>query len=275
MRATGQFVLRGARPISIASRMTNFTAPARGITMDSTTYFVLVSVAVFSGAVVSGLAGFAFSAVAGAILLHLMPPIEAVPLMMACSILVQVTSLFALMRSVQWKRSLVLASGGLLGIVPAVYLLQHVDTLMFRIGFGIFVASYSAYMLLRSAAARRPSAGGSIGEGLVGFGGGLIGGLTAMPGALPTIWCDLHGIPKGEQRGLVQPFIVIMQLLALTLLLPRIDWSSRILFDLAVSIPALAVGTAVGVTLFGRVNDSVFRFVVLMTLFISGLTLAL
>jgi hypothetical protein len=86
--------------------------------VDGTTYFVLVSVAVFSGAVVSGLAGFAFSAVAGAILLHLMPPIEAVPLMMACSILVQVTSLFALMRGVQWKRSLILSGGGLIGIVP-------------------------------------------------------------------------------------------------------------------------------------------------------------
>jgi uncharacterized protein len=246
--------------------------------MEGFSYYVLLSVAVFSGAVVSGLAGFAFSAVAGAILLHLMPPIEAVPLMMACSILVQVTSLLALLRGVQWRRSLVLAGGGLLGIVPAVYLLQHVDTWLFRIGFGVFVSGYSAYMLLRSAMARRACAGGSIGsigEGLVGFGGGLIGGLTAMPGALPTIWYDMQGIPKGEQRGLVQPFIVIMQLIALALLWPRLDWPSRMLLDLAVSIPALAVGTAVGVMLFGRVNDAAFRRVVLMTLFISGLALAL
>jgi uncharacterized membrane protein YfcA len=244
------------------------------MTMHNTTYFVLVSVAAFSGAVVSGFAGFAFSAVAGAILLHLMPPIEAVPLMMACSILVQVTSLFALMRAVQWKRSLILSGSGLIGIVPAVYLLQHMDTGLFRIGFGVLVAGYSAYMLLRSAAARRPGIGGSIGEALIGFGGGLIGGLTAMPGALPTIWCDLHGIPKGEQRGLVQPFIVVMQLMALGLLLPRVDWSSGMLLDLAASIPALAAGTGVGIMLFGRVNDFLFRRVVLMTLFISGLILA-
>jgi hypothetical protein len=39
-------------------------------------------------------------------------------------------------------------------------------------------------MLLRSAVAHRPSVGGVFGEGLVGFGGGLIGGLTGMPGAL-------------------------------------------------------------------------------------------
>jgi uncharacterized membrane protein YfcA len=243
--------------------------------VDGTTYFVLVSVAVFSGAVVSGLAGFAFSAVAGAILLHLMPPIEAVPLMMACSILVQVTSLFALMRGVQWKRSLILSGGGLIGIVPAVYLLQHVDTRLFRVGFGVFVSGYAAYMLRRSAAGRRPSTGGSIGEALIGFGGGLVGGLTAMPGALPTIWCDLHGIPKGEQRGLVQPFIVIMQCMALALLLPRIDWSSGMLLDLAASIPALVAGTGVGVLLFGRVNDTIFRRVVLATLLVSGLILAL
>jgi uncharacterized protein len=47
---------------------------------------LLLSVAVFAGAFVSSLAGFAFSAVAGAILLRIFQPMEAVPLMMACSI---------------------------------------------------------------------------------------------------------------------------------------------------------------------------------------------
>ncbi len=44
---------------------------------------LLLSVAVFAGAFVSSLAGFAFSAVAGAILLRIFQPMEAVPLMMA------------------------------------------------------------------------------------------------------------------------------------------------------------------------------------------------
>jgi uncharacterized membrane protein YfcA len=233
----------------------------------------LVGVAAFSGALVSALVGFAFSAVAGAILLHLMPPTEAVPLMMACSVLVQSTSLVALVNGVEWRRSLIFVTGGLLGIVPAVYLLQHVDARLFQIGFGAFVAAYAAYMLVRSAAKRRASTGGSIGEGLVGFGGGLIGGLTAMPGALPAIWCDLHGLPKGEQRGVVQPFILVMQLVALALLIPGIDWRSDMLFHLAVCTPALAAGTAAGVKLFGRIDDSMFRRVVLTMLLLSGITM--
>lgn len=67
--------------------------------------FLFLSVAVFSGSFVSGLAGFAFSAVAGGILLHVMEPLEAVPLMMACSIGVQAANLWALplCRSLHWR----------------------------------------------------------------------------------------------------------------------------------------------------------------------------
>jgi uncharacterized membrane protein YfcA len=37
----------------------------------------------------------------------------------------------------------VLVAGGLLGVVPAVYLLRHIDAATFRICFGVFIASYA------------------------------------------------------------------------------------------------------------------------------------
>ena len=49
--------------------------------------------AVFLGGLVSGFSGFAFSAAAGAILLHFLQPIQAIPLMMICSIATQATSM--------------------------------------------------------------------------------------------------------------------------------------------------------------------------------------
>jgi hypothetical protein len=86
---------------------------------------LLLSVAVFAGAFVSGLAGFAFSAVAGAILLRIFQPMEAVPLMMARSIGVQAANLWALRRSIQWQGSGLLILGGALGIPIAIYLLHE------------------------------------------------------------------------------------------------------------------------------------------------------
>lgn len=45
------------------------------------------------------------------------------------------------------------------------------------------------------------------------------------------------------------------------------------LLDLTFSLPAVAAGTALGVVMFGRVNDTLFRRVVLVVLLIAGLTL--
>jgi uncharacterized protein len=234
--------------------------------------FLLLSIAVFSGAFVSGLSGFAFSAIAGGILLRIMEPLEAVPLMMACSVGVQAANLWALRGHIQWKDSLILTVGGLLGIPIALWLLHIIDAQNFRQGFGLAVAIYASYMLLRpSRNCHTPMHRGS--EMLVGFGGGVIGGLTAMPGALPTIWCDIHGLPKNQQRGIVQPFIAAMQTFALALMLARNDLSTKVLFDFVFSVPALLIGSALGMLAFRNVNELVFRRIVLLILLLSGILL--
>lgn len=234
--------------------------------------FLLLSAAVFSGAFVFGLAGFAFSAVAGGILLHILQPIEAVPLMMSCSVGVQATNLWAMRGNIQWRQSLVLVIGALLGVPIALWLLHTADTRAFREGFGLVVAAYAAYMLFRPGMRVIQEVKQGLGA-LIGFGGGLIGGLTAMPGALPTIWCDLHGMPKSEQRAMVQPFIAAMQIFALALMVMRHDLTAKVALDFALSIPALLAGTLLGILAFRRVNEAVFRRVILTVLMLSGVLL--
>lgn len=231
--------------------------------------FLLLSVAVFSGAFVSGLAGFAFSAVAGGILLHVMEPLEAVPLMMACSVGVQASNLWALRKHIRWTESSALTAGGLLGLPVALWLLHNADTRTFQQIFGAIVAFYAAWMFFR------PSVNYRYGmtqnrNALIGFGGGMIGGLTAMPGALPTIWCDIHGVKKNEQRGLVQPFIAAMQIVALAMMLARHDLSSKLLIEVGLSIPALVAGSVLGLFAFRAINELAFRRIILGILLISG-----
>ena len=168
-----------------------------------------------------------------------------------------------------------LVIGGLLGIPIAVGILQHADPQSFRVGFGAVLAIYATYALCRPTLTylRRVNSWGR--HALIGFGGGLIGGLTAMPGAVPTIWCDMHGMPKNEQRGLVQPFIAVMQVFALSLMLSRHSLSSKFLIDFAISLPALAAGAALGIVMFRHVNETAFRRIVLIVLLLSGLSLVI
>lgn len=232
--------------------------------------YLALGAAVFLGGVVSGFSGFAFSAVAGAILLHVYPPLQAIPLMMLCSIISQSTSLTMLRKHVVWKEIGPLFLGGVVGVPIALALVLLVDATAFRVAFGIFLATYAAYMLTRPAVtirfADRPAVSSA-----VGFAGGLVGGLTAMPGALPVIWCELRGISKERQRGVVQPFILAMQIFAVTLFLLSPGVANRELFvSLALALPALAVGTLVGMALFGRVDDRKFRIAVLVLVLVSG-----
>jgi uncharacterized protein len=239
------------------------------------TSYMLLGTAVFAGAFVSGMAGFAFSAVAGAILFHVFQPSEAVPLMMACSVGVQASTLLTLRQHMRWRESLFLIAGGLLAMPIAVFLLQSADTRSLQMAFGGLITAYAAYSLFRPALSHLPTMDHQGRNILIGFGGGLIGGLTAMPGALPTIWCDMHGMPKDQQRGLVQPFIAAMQVSALVLLLTRHELPSNILIDLAVSLPPLAAGTMLGILMFRRINEALFRRIVLIMLLVSGLSLVL
>ena len=70
---------------------------------------------------------------------------------------------------------------------------------------------------------------------------------------------DLH---RGDER-LHQP----------ALLVGHQDLSSKVFVDLAVSLPALFAGSALGVIAFHRVNETVFRKTVLVLLLISGISL--
>jgi uncharacterized membrane protein YfcA len=232
---------------------------------------LLLALGVFAGALVSGFTGFAFSAVAGAVLLHVLPPVEAIPLMMACSVLVQSTSLVSLRRSVPWRNVVPLIGGGLAGLPLALYYLRHGDPAVIRAGFGIFLAAYAAYMLFRPKARYLEHTPGSGLEAAVGFVGGLLGGITAMPGAIPAIWCDLRGIPKEQQRGKVQPYIAAMQIAALAFLAMQRGLPQALAGYLLYAAIPLVAGVLLGLALFGKVSDALFRRALLCVLLASGL----
>jgi uncharacterized membrane protein YfcA len=230
-----------------------------------------LATAVFLGGLVSGFSGFAFSAAAGAILLHFLPPMQAIPLMMICSVVTQATSMLIVRKFVVWSDLLPLLIGGAVGLPIALFLLTLMEPTAFRIAFGIFLVGYALAMLCRPALAAVRSIGGPTVNSIVGFGGGFVGGLTAMPGALPVIWCELNGIPKERQRAMVQPFILLMQIFAILMLsLSPGAINRELVNNIAMAIPALLTGTLFGMALFGRVDDRKFRIAVLVLLFISG-----
>jgi len=228
---------------------------------------------VFLGALVSGFSGFAFSAAAGAVLIHVFEPHASIPLMMGCSIISQIVTIIALRRSVQFGTNPILLVGGLFGVALAITALGYVSGQMLRWLFGAFLAVYATYLLVRTPAAAL-SFSGPWSQGVVGTLGGAVGVLTAMPGAVPSIWCEMRGYSKEQQRGIVQPFIIGMQIFALILFARSpIGLPDTFLANLLTALPPLLLGTYLGALAFQRVDGQIFRKAILLLLILSGLAM--
>jgi uncharacterized membrane protein YfcA len=235
--------------------------------------FIVTTIALFAGALVSGLAGFAFSAVAGAILLQWLPPAETGPLRLVCSITAQGLCVAKFWHVIQWRTCAPYLAGGILGIPIGTLLLQRLNADVFAAAFGIFLLVYCTTMILRPNLVIRCNSRAC--QIAAGFFGGVTGGATAFPGAIPTMWCNARGLPKEQQRGIIQPYILVMQLATLvyfsrTGLLWSGLWSA-----FAWSIPAVLFGTLLGFALFNRVDEAKFKRITLTFLFVSGVLLAL
>ena len=231
----------------------------------------LVIVSVLSGAVVSGLAGFAFSPVAAALLAHWVAPITFVPLLLACSITTQLFSIAKLRRTIEWRRCAPFVLGGLAGIPLGAAVLRDTDPHLFAVWFGVFLVVYGAFMLLNPGLAIRR--GNHLVDTACGVVGGITAGAIAFPGAAPTIWCGLRGLPKDVQRGIVQPFILAIQVATLVYF-SRVGFlTSATIASYLVCAPVVLFGTWLGLSLFDRINDAGFRRVVLIFLAVSGASL--
>jgi uncharacterized protein len=252
-----------------------FRAPIRragdkGMSVDA--FELVLVMAVFLGAIVQGFSGFAFSAVAGAILLQVQPPGLAIPLLMICSLLIQALVLVRLRATLSLHGSLPYLIGGAGGVVLATLVFDRIDPHLFRQCFGTFLMAYALSTVLRPRSALLSVKARPVGHTAVGFAGGLVGGLTAMPGAVLAIWCDAHAMPKVAQRAVVQPFIAAMQSLALVFLFLK-GAPVAMLQHLPLALPALLAGTTLGMFLFGKVSDNGFRRAISALLFVSGIAL--
>jgi len=169
---------------------------------------------VFGAALASSVVGFAFSALAGAALLHLYhQPAEAVEIMVLCSIAIQLYCIIAMRRSIQWSLLLPFVVGGAACVPLGVWLLSRLPGGWFAVGLGGFLVAYGVLMAWRRP--QRIEANGWWLDLGIGALGGITGGLAAFPGAFVTIWCSMRGWDKSVQRGVTQPFILAMQLITI------------------------------------------------------------
>lgn len=231
----------------------------------------LFLLATFAGAFVAGVSGFAFGLVAASLWLYVLTPLQSASLIVGFGLLVQGYSVWKLRGALDWRRLWPFVIGAVVGVPAGVSLLTWADPKSVRIAVGTILIVYSLYALFRpqlKLATVVPAA-----DMTVGFINGLLGGLTGLAGIVITIWCNLRGLPKDIQRATFQPVAVVVFAMAALLLGAKgaLTFETAKLF--ALGLPFLFAGTWLGLKLFGRIDEAMFRKIVLALLLVSGIAL--
>ncbi|MFQ5936510.1 MAG: sulfite exporter TauE/SafE family protein [Acidiferrobacterales bacterium] len=233
---------------------------------------IVVLIGAFLSAFAVGLAGFADALIASAVWLHVLTPVQAVPLILATGMVIHLVSLTYLRRRIALDLLWPFLIGGTIGVPLGTWLLRYIEPEPFRITVGAMLVGYSAFALVtpRLAAMNVGSRGS---DGAVGLVGGVLGGFAGLSGVVPTLWSGLRGWSKDVQRGVYQSFIFVMHGMALAWLASAgvLDHSlgNRFLWCL----PFLILGTWLGLKLYRRVDEQQFRRLILALLLISGAAL--
>jgi hypothetical protein len=241
--------------------------------MGATQVSLWAMVAVFVAALTSSIAGFAFSAICGAMLFHLLDdPIQVVKIMMICSIAGQSLMVWSLRHHIGWRSLTAFVAGAGVGLPLGVYILLHSRPALY---FQVIGSVLVLYMIFRRPIVVRRQH--MLWDALAGVLGGVTGGAAAFPGAFVTIWCSFKGWSKERQRGVYQPFILVVQLAGLVLLAAASQGANGRRFDLSgiEYVPAMLLGSSCGMVWFKQLNDRQFALSVNLLLIASGLSFLL
>jgi uncharacterized membrane protein YfcA len=231
--------------------------------------------AIFAASLVASIAGFAFSAICGAMLFHLIEdPLRVIQIMMICSVAGQSLMVWSLRRQIRWRALSVFLAGAATGLPVGIYILLNTRPTLYVQVVGVFLVLYAFFMIARRPMVIRGQS--KLLDAVVGFVGGATGGMAALPGAPVTIWCSVKGWSKEKQRALYQPFILIVQVGAIVVMtVPGIMPEGRSTFDFSgvTYLPAMFLGATFGMALFTRLSDRQFSSAVTLLLIVSGLSL--
>jgi uncharacterized membrane protein YfcA len=228
--------------------------------------------ATFAGALIAGLSGFAFGLVVASIWLYVLTPLQTATLIIAFGLIVQGYSVWKLRRSLDYHKLWPFVVGAAIGVPVGVGILTWANPAHVRAGVGVFLVLYCLYGLLRPSIPP-VKAGGAVADAGVGFLNGVLGGITGLAGILVTIWCGLRGWPKEVQRTVFQPVAVAIFLISAGWIGARGAITPETIKLFLIGLPALLAGTWLRLKLFGRLDEAMFRNIVLALLLVSGAAL--
>jgi len=234
-----------------------------------------VAAAVLAAVGIASVGGFAMSAFCAPALAFLaVEPVTAIRIILLCSIVMQVLNVWEFRHHIALRAVAPLLAAGLATVPIGVHLLLVLPKAATLAAIGTVICASALWSMLRPATARAHAPDRRI-DLLAAALGGITGGIAAFPSAALTVWIGLQRWPKERQRGVMQPFILVMQVGILGAITVMAPGAGHPPFDarlLAYALPAI-LGAAIGLRICRTLGDRHFHRAVQVLLLLSGIAM--
>ncbi len=239
-------------------------------------FWIILCMGAVAGGFINGLAGFGTSLFALGFWLQILPPAQAVSIVVIISVISGIQGVWIVRHSIldQPRRLVRFLLPALPGIPIGVASLALLDPIVLKLLIAGFLVLYGGFFTFRRALPKleKPT---PLVDVVVGFLGGVMGGAASLSGALPTMWCALRPWSKGETRAVLQPFNVVVLALAGVIFALKGAYNRETLWLIAIALPVAMISAQVGIFVFKRLNDDGFRRLLISMMFVSGVVLLL
>ena len=225
-----------------------------------------------SGGFINGLAGFGTGLFALGWLLQVMPPQQAVAIVVLVTVLISIPGVWKVRKHIRAERQVRFLVPALFGMPLGFGLLQSLDMRMLSLLVAALMLVYGGYFSLQR---NLPVISGnwhSVDVG-VGFLGGVLGAMSGLSGAVPSMWIALRPWPKIEQRGALQPFNILILGIMSILMWREGIFDMTVLQAMLIVLPASLAGSLFGLWCFGKMPEGLYSRILIGLTLVAGVVL--
>jgi uncharacterized protein len=239
------------------------------MSLESIVFIVLGALA---GGFVNGLAGSGTALFALGFFLVAIDPVSAVAIVSLMSVVTGIQGLWevrvALTQNV--ARLLRFILPGLAGVPMGISLLSFIDADTLKLVIAALLIVYGGFFSFRANLPKFERRTPVLDSG-IGLTGGVLGGMASLSGAIPVIWCSMRPWPKAETRAVLQPFNVSILFTTTVMLWWRGAYTSETITAFLIALPASLLAAQIGLIVFRRITDNVFRRLLIGLSLVLGL----
>ncbi|MNN13317.1 Sulfite exporter TauE/SafE [compost metagenome] len=216
---------------------------------------------------VQGVTSFGFALISLPLLTLFLPLQQVVPLIVILSLLTNIAILFNCYKHVIIHRIGLLVLSGIAAVPLGSYLLIYVNEAVLKVFAGAFIALVAVFMLMGKT---YPVRNEKLAFVSVGLASGLLNGSISLSGPPVALFLSNQGTDKQTFRANLTVYALILNVFTISTFLYNGLLNRAVASALSWMIPAMIVGVVLGIWTGSKINEKIFKRLVLVLIMVSG-----